>query len=136
MDQIEALHADLLAVRSAGRSRDESPRSSKLVLADIAKKAKKMGEEAVEVAIEAVLGHRRKTIEESADLIYNLVVLWEGMGIGPGDVWEEMGRRRAELGIAEKLPKAPAAEPAAPDPDGRTPWRKASRKKPRVAAAG
>ncbi len=80
--------------------------------------AKKVVEEAAEVALEAVAERRRGMIEESADLIYNLVVLWADAGLSPGDVWAEMDRRRARLGIAEKLPKpgqpAAAADVAAP----------------------
>ena len=44
-------------------------------------------------------------MRESADLLYNLVVLWVASGIHPKDVWTEMGRRERMLGIAEKLPK-------------------------------
>jgi phosphoribosyl-ATP pyrophosphohydrolase len=44
-------------------------------------------------------------VEESADLIYNLAVLWAGLGIAPEDVWAEMERRERMLGLAEKLPK-------------------------------
>jgi phosphoribosyl-ATP pyrophosphohydrolase len=44
-------------------------------------------------------------IGESADLLYNLVVLWVATGIRPEDVWEEMDRRERLLGIAEKVPK-------------------------------
>ena len=44
-------------------------------------------------------------MKESADLIYNLVVLWVATGIRPEDVWKEMDRRERLLGIAEKVPK-------------------------------
>jgi len=44
-------------------------------------------------------------IKESADLIYNLVVLWVATSIRPEDVWKEMDRRERLLGIAEKVPK-------------------------------
>ena len=43
-------------------------------------------------------------IRESADLIYNLVVLWVASGVHPQEVWIEMERRERLLGIAEKLP--------------------------------
>ena len=42
---------------------------------------------------------------ESADLLYNLVVLWVASGVHPKDVWMEMERRERLLGIAEKIPK-------------------------------
>jgi phosphoribosyl-ATP pyrophosphohydrolase len=44
-------------------------------------------------------------VRESADLLYNLVVLWVASGVHPKDVWMEMTRRERLLGIAEKLPK-------------------------------
>jgi phosphoribosyl-ATP pyrophosphohydrolase len=44
-------------------------------------------------------------VKESADLIYNLVVLWVATNIRPDDVWKEMDRRERLLGIAEKVPK-------------------------------
>ena len=50
-------------------------------------------------------GDRDAVIKESADLIYNLVVLWVASGIRPEDVWKEMDRRERLLGIAEKVPK-------------------------------
>ena len=46
-------------------------------------------------------------IRESADLLYNLTVLWASAGVRPADVWREMERREELLGIAEKLPKVP-----------------------------
>jgi len=67
--------------------------------------AKKLAEEAVEVVIDAMHGDRYAVIKESADLIYNLVVLWVASGIRPEDVWKEMDRRERLLGIAEKVPK-------------------------------
>ncbi len=67
--------------------------------------AKKLAEEAVEVVIDAMHGDRDAVVRESADLIYNLVVLWVASGIRPEDVWKEMDRRERLLGIAEKVPK-------------------------------
>ena len=67
--------------------------------------AKKLAEEAVEVVIDAMNGDRDAVVKESADLIYNLVVLWVSSGIKPEDVWREMDRRERLMGIAEKMPK-------------------------------
>ena len=67
--------------------------------------AKKLAEEAVEVVIDAMAGDRDAVVKESADLIYNLVVLWVSSGIKPEDVWREMDRRERLMGIAEKMPK-------------------------------
>ena len=69
--------------------------------------AKKLAEEAIEVVIDAVNGNGEAVIRESADLLYNLTVLWAAAGVRPEDVWQEMQRREHLLGIAEKLPKSP-----------------------------
>lgn len=80
-------------------------RTRKLSSAHVIKKAKKLVEEASEMSFEAVFGRRRGVIEESADLIYHMVVLWRSCGVKPGEVWREMHQRAEELGVAEKLPK-------------------------------
>jgi phosphoribosyl-ATP pyrophosphohydrolase len=67
--------------------------------------AQKLAEEATEVVIDAVRGQRLAVIHESVDLLYNLVVLWSELGITASEVWAEMDRRQALLGMAEKLPK-------------------------------
>ena len=48
--------------------------------------AQKLAEEATEVVIEAVRGERSAVINESVDLIYNLVVLWSEIGITAPEV--------------------------------------------------
>ncbi len=111
VDSISRLHAAVLAARS----RDPAfSRTAKLVGEGMPKMAKKLAEEAVEVGLEAVQGERDNTILESADLIYNLVVLWSEIGIAPDDVWREIDRREQLYGIAEKLPKGRDARPARP----------------------
>jgi phosphoribosyl-ATP pyrophosphohydrolase len=67
--------------------------------------AKKLVEEASEMGFEAVFGRRRGVIEESADLIYLMVMLWRASGVKPAEVWREMEGRAKALGVAEKLPK-------------------------------
>jgi phosphoribosyl-ATP pyrophosphohydrolase len=71
--------------------------------------AQKVIEEAAELGNEAIRRDLPALINESADLFYNLAALWIGLGITPADVWREMDRREALLGMAEKLPK-PASE--------------------------
>ena len=67
--------------------------------------AKKLAEEAVEVVIDAMHGQPEAVVKESADLLYNLVVLWAHAGVHPDEVWAEMRRRELMFGIAEKIPK-------------------------------
>jgi phosphoribosyl-ATP pyrophosphohydrolase len=101
---IERLHAALLALSGEG---ENFPRTRKLLQSGTTRIAQKLSEEAIEVSLETVKGDRTAVVSESADLIYQLVVLWTVMGIWPAEVWEEMDRREIDLGLAEKLPKAP-----------------------------
>jgi phosphoribosyl-ATP pyrophosphohydrolase len=55
--------------------------------------------------IDAMHGDREAVVHESADLLYNLVVLWVAAGVKPDHVWNEMKNRERLMGIAEKLPK-------------------------------
>ena len=86
---------------------DDPPteRTAKLKAASTAKKARKLVEEATELALDAVADNPEGLISESVDLLYHLAVLWHDRGIAPGEVRAEMARRTAVLGIAEKLPK-------------------------------
>ena len=89
-------------------ARNEDPatsRTSRLLHAGRAKMAKKLGEEAFEVVIGALHANPEAVARESADLLYNLVVLWVASGVDAKDVWKEMDRRERLFGIAEKVPK-------------------------------
>jgi len=93
------------AVMEAKDSDPVASRTARLLRAGRAKIAKKLAEEAVEVVIDAMHGDRGAVVHESADLLYNLVVLWAASGVRPADVWKEMNRREQLFGIAEKLLK-------------------------------
>ncbi|MGC1780181.1 MAG: phosphoribosyl-ATP diphosphatase [Xanthobacteraceae bacterium] len=101
-DSVNRLYQATLACRHDDPS---TSRTARLLRAGRSKMAKKLAEEAVEVVIDAMNGDREAVVKESADLIYNLVVLWVATGIRPDDVWKEMDRRERLLGIAEKVPK-------------------------------
>ena len=101
-DRLARLATAIAEVRSGARV---SPRTTKLLASDIAKMAKKVVEEAAEAAIDAVRGDRPAVINESVDLLYNLSIVWAELGIEPDEVWAEMDRREAVLGMVEKLPK-------------------------------
>ena len=64
--------------------------------------AQKLGEEAVETLIEGVRGSKSRLAEESADLLYHLLVLWAVRSLKPGDVWSALVRREGMSGIAAK----------------------------------
>ena len=101
-DSITRLYQAAYACRNDDPS---TSRTARLLRSSRSKMAKKLAEEAVEVVIDTMHGDRESVIKESADLIYNLVVLWIASGIKPEDVWREMDRRERLFGIAEKVPK-------------------------------
>lgn len=121
-DSVERLYRAIVAARDLD---PVTSRTARLFQDGQAKMAKKLAEEAIEVVIDAMQGDSAAVIRESADLIYNLAVVWAASGVEPAQVWAEMARRERLLGIAEKLPKPPkppkgggkranAAQPATP----------------------
>jgi len=84
--------------------------TAKLFQKGTKKIAQKVGEEAVEVVIEAVRDNRKRLVEESADLMYHLLVLWADMKVEPRDVWNELAGREGFSGIAEKAARDPAKQ--------------------------
>jgi len=101
-DSVERLYEGVIRARQGDPTRS---RTARLLRSGRAKMAKKLAEEAVEVVIDAMSGHTEAVVRESADLLYNLVVLWVAAGVRPKDVWAEMDRRERLFGIAEKVPK-------------------------------
>jgi phosphoribosyl-ATP pyrophosphohydrolase len=110
-DSVDRLYQAVLAAKQQDPA---TSRTSRLLHAGRAKTAKKFGEEAFEVVIDALHGNRDAVVRESADLLYNLVVLWVASGVDPKDVWKEMERRERLFGIAEKMRKAPTDEKMRP----------------------
>ena len=80
-------------------------RTARLVAAGMRKMAQKLVEEAGEVAVAASVEDRADVIEESADLIYHLTLLWAALGITPEEVWARMASRERIYGLAEKRAK-------------------------------
>ena len=109
-DRIMELEAAIAEVR---RGRKASPRTTRLMAAGLPRMAQRMAEEAMEIVIEAVRKERTAVINESVDLLYNLVVLWSELGISVSEIWAEMDRRQALFGMVEKLPKEAPADSTA-----------------------
>src|SRR5215831_1093466 len=112
-DSLERLYQAVIAAKDLDPA---TSRTAKLFQRGPSKMAKKLAEEAIEVVIDAVNGDGPAVVRESADLLYNLTVLWAAAGVRPEDVWREMERREDMLGIAEKLPKSPIKLPKAVSP--------------------
>ena len=103
-DSLERLYQAVIAAKDLDPA---TSRTARLFQRGPSRMAKKLAEEAIEVVIDAVNGNTEAVVRESADLLYNLTVLWASAGVKPEDVWREMKRREEMLGIAEKLPKMP-----------------------------
>jgi phosphoribosyl-ATP pyrophosphohydrolase len=96
---LDRLYTVIMERRTADPARSHSAR---LLSRGPAKVAQKFGEEAVECLIEAVAGNASALIDESADVLYHLIVMWVASGVSPDQVWAELQRREGVSGIAEK----------------------------------
>jgi phosphoribosyl-ATP pyrophosphohydrolase len=92
--------AAIVAAR-AGSTAEQSYTKS-LLEAGPTRAAKKFGEEAVEAVIAGIEGDRGALIRESADVLYHLVVLLRARDISLDEVMNELERRTAQSGHAEK----------------------------------
>ncbi len=96
---LDALH-DVILSRKGGDP--ETSNTARLFARGRAKIAQKLGEEAVETLIEGVRGDTAKLAEESADLLYHLLVLWADAGLKPSEVYAILQARSGISGIEEK----------------------------------
>ncbi len=101
-DSVDRLYDAVLEAKDSDPGRS---RTARLFRAGRSKIVKKLAEEAIEVVIDAMNGDRNAVVRESADLLYNLVVVWAACVVRPSEVWKEMERRERLFGIAEKLLK-------------------------------
>jgi phosphoribosyl-ATP pyrophosphohydrolase len=92
---------EAIVAKRANASPDESW-TAKLAAAGQTKAAKKLGEEAVETVIAAISQDRKNLVDESADLLYHLLVVLKIADIPLEDVLAELERRTAQSGLQEK----------------------------------
>ena len=95
--------ADLEAI--VARRAEASPEESwtaKLVSKGQHKAAKKLGEEAVETVIAAIANDRQNLIEESADLLFHLLVVLKIADIPLRDVMDMLASRTGQSGLAKR----------------------------------
>ncbi|GAB4146480.1 MAG: phosphoribosyl-ATP diphosphatase [Sphingomonadales bacterium] len=64
--------------------------------------AQKLGEEAVETALAAVAQGNDALVDESADLLFHLLLLWADAGIRPEQVYAKLAAREGVSGLSEK----------------------------------
>ena len=94
---------DLFETIKARKTADPSSSwTAQLLLKGPEKCAEKFGEEAIEAIIEAVKGDKSGLTAEAADVIYHLMVMLASRDISLDDVVDELAKRQAKSGIAEK----------------------------------
>jgi phosphoribosyl-ATP pyrophosphohydrolase len=76
--------------------------TAKLLAKGRLKCAKKLGEEAVETCLAAVAQDKPALANESADLLYHLLVLWAACDLTPEDVYAALAAREGQSGLDEK----------------------------------
>ena len=96
---IDALFATIVTRKRAGVKKSYT---AKLLSAGVMQCAKKLGEEGVEAALAAVGGRKKEIVDESADVLYHLLVVWAVCGVKPKAVYDALDARRARSGLAEK----------------------------------
>lgn len=99
LDVIERL-ARVIAERSAAG--EATSYTAKLLAAAPHLPAKKLAEEAVELALAAVSGDRKAISAEAADVLYHLLVLLQASGVSLDEVCAVLAAREGVSGIAEK----------------------------------
>src|SRR5947199_10638807 len=81
-DSLDRLYAAVQAARSADPA---TSRTARLFRSGRGKMGKKLAEEAIEVVLDAIHRDSDSVTRESADLLYNLVVLWAASCVHPKD---------------------------------------------------
>ena len=98
--------ARIVAARAA--SSDPGSYTAQLAGRGIAACAQKLGEEAVEAAIAAVLNDNDGLRGEAADVLYHLLLLLHVSGVSFEEVKAELRRRTAQTGLEEKAGRSAA----------------------------
>jgi len=100
---IDRLYKTIVSRRKADPAKSYTAR---LLKKGIVQCAKKLGEESVEAALAAAVKNRRALKEESADVLYHLLVVWAAAGVKPKDVYATLARREGQSGLAEKASRS------------------------------
>ena len=98
-DTLARLEATIAARRAAD---PDSSYVAKLNAKGIRKIAQKLGEEATETVIAALVEDKAALVGEAADLLFHLMVLLGARDVALADVLAELDRREGTSGIAEK----------------------------------
>ena len=99
MSTINKLAATIAARASTS---PDSSYTAKLLRDGIEKCAKKLGEEAFELALAAASKDKAHTAQEAADVIYHLLVLLQASGVSLAEVETVLAAREVQSGLEEK----------------------------------
>jgi len=80
-------------IAARARSGSADSYTASLIAAGTRRIAQKVGEESVEVALAAVAGGRDEVLNESADLLYHLIVLLHSRGLTLDDLVATLAER-------------------------------------------
>lgn len=92
-------------IKTRRTARPEDSHTRRLLDGAPVKPAKKLGEEAVEVAIAALAQDEKALVGETADLLYHLLVVLESRHIPLDDVLDELERRMSATALEQKRRK-------------------------------
>ncbi|WP_240006547.1 phosphoribosyl-ATP diphosphatase [Pseudaquidulcibacter saccharophilus] len=96
---LDFLFADLDAKKDADPTKSYT---ASLLQKGPAKCAKKLGEEAVELALEIAAGEKEEIKAEAADVLYHFVVALMSRGVSLNEVAQVLAKRRGIGGLDEK----------------------------------
>jgi len=102
MDRFAQVLARLVATIEARKGAEANASYTAQLLADPARAAKKLGEEAVETVLAAAQGDALALAAESADLIYHWLVVLAAGGVSLDEVAARLEAREGTSGLAEK----------------------------------
>ena len=104
MSSVESLAREMLFLQSR-IDNTPTPRMALLQDQGLEKMTRKLVEEAMEVAVEALQERPEGVIGEGVDLLFNFLMLLHQQNLSLEVLTKEMTRRREKIGAAEKLPK-------------------------------
>jgi phosphoribosyl-ATP pyrophosphohydrolase len=90
------------AVIESRRDADPATSWSARLLGDRSLAAKKLAEEAVELALASVQDDRAGLVAESADMVYHWLIVLAGAGVPLDEVAQALEAREGRSGIEEK----------------------------------
>ena len=98
----EVLDSLYQVIDSKRQDDPEKSYTAQLLAAAPEKPARKLCEEATETLIEALHGDTEALAQESADLLYHLLVIWAAAGLQPSQIWTILAKRQGLSGLIEK----------------------------------